>query len=83
MGATRDEVAESIAGQYGFQDGLKDKRYVEEVCRVEGQTTISISSIAGAIAGQEAIKLISGCFTPVKQGYVFSGVNGMGFAVGL
>jgi hypothetical protein len=35
--------------------------------------------MAGAIAGQEAIKLITGSFTPMDGGYIFDGANGKGF----
>ncbi len=40
-------------------------------------------SIAGAIAGQESVKLIAGCFVPVKSGFIFSGVDAVGFPVDL
>lgn len=43
----------------------------------------NIFSIAGAVGGQEGIKLIAQCFTPVKNGFVFSGVHGKGFPVSL
>lgn len=33
-------------------ESVVDLRYVREMLRVEGQTTISVASIAGAIAGQ-------------------------------
>ncbi len=80
---------DKIKASYGFdamQEGgdplssSVDQRYLKEMLRVEGQTTMSVVSIAGAIAGQEAIKLITHCFTPVKNGFIFNGVEGRGSA---
>ena len=74
--------AEKLANQFGFNK-LEEERYIKEVCRVEGQSMSNIYSIAGAVGGQEGIKLIAQCFTPVKNGFVFSGVHGKGFPVRL
>jgi hypothetical protein len=46
------------------------------VHRSQGRTDINIHSIAGALTGQEAIKLITGCFCPMNAGYLFDGANG-------
>lgn len=51
--------------------------------RSKGQSHISIYSIAGAMIGQEAIKLITGCFTPMNGGFFFDGANGTGYPVRL
>lgn len=51
--------------------------------RGQGKSNINIYSIAGALAGQEAIKMISGCFAPMNGGYLFDGAHGRGFQVRL
>ena len=39
--------------------------------------------MAGAVTGQEAIKLITGCFSPANCGYMFDGALGNGYQVKL
>jgi hypothetical protein len=56
---------------------------LKEVHRSQAKTDINLSSIAGALTGQEAIKIITGCFTPMNSGYFFDGANGAGFKVKL
>jgi hypothetical protein len=75
-------IAESIKKEYGFEE-ISDDRYLREVSRVEGRTTMSICSIGGAVASQEAIKLITRCFTPGKNGYLFSGVHSVGCSINI
>lgn len=60
-----------------------DADFIREICRAEGKTTINISSIAGALVGQEGIKLITNCFTPMNNGYLFDGAHGAGYQVKL
>ena len=60
-----------------------DKKYIEEACRCEGKTTINLNSIAGALSGQEGIKLLTNCFTPMNNGYLFDGAHGAGYQVKL
>ena len=74
--------AEKRCNEFGFGK-VEEERYLKEVCRVEGQSMVNVSSIAGAVAGQEGVKLIGQCFTPVKNGFVFSAVHGRGFPVSL
>ena len=52
---------------------------IEEVCRSEESQMISISSIAGSVAAQEAIKLITHLFTPMNSGYLFDGTVSEGW----
>lgn len=75
------EIAENLRGKFEIENF--DKKFVQEVCRSEGRTTININSIAGALTGQEAIKLLTGCFTPMNNGYFFDGANGKGYQVKL
>ena len=60
-----------------------DERFIKEVHRSQGKSNIHICSIAGAVTGQEAIKLITGCFAPGNNGYMFNGAQGIGYAVKL
>lgn len=60
-----------------------DERFLREVHRSQGRSDINIYSIAGALAGQEAIKLITECFTPMNGGYLFNGALGKGYQVKL
>lgn len=60
-----------------------DERFLKEFYRGEGKTNINICSMAGAVVGQEAIKLITGCFSPANSGYMFDGAQGQGYQVKL
>ena len=44
---------------------------------------ISVSSIAGSIAAQEVIKLVTHLFTPMNSGYFFDGTKCQGEMVEL
>lgn len=75
------EVAQKFKESFKIEEF--DKKFIEEVCRSEGRTNINVCSIAGALAGQEAIKLITNCFTPMNSGYFFDGAHGTGYQVKL
>lgn len=75
------EIANAVKNQFAI--GAVDERYLKELCRGSGGSSISIYSMAGAVAGQEGIKLITGCFTPVNNGFVLNGMNGVGYNVQL
>jgi hypothetical protein len=44
------KIAEELQIKYGLDQ--IDKRFVHEACRAEGKSMVSISSIAGSVAGQ-------------------------------
>lgn len=58
---------------------VSSDKIIKEVCRAQQSEMISISSIAGSIAAQEAIKLITHLFTPMNTGYLFNGTRSEGF----
>lgn len=41
-----------------------------------------VSSVIGAVASQEIVKLITNQFTPLQGGFVFNGINGTAFTYG-
>lgn len=74
-------TAEQLQKEYGIANF--NEKYLQEVHRSKGWSNINIYSIAGAMAGQEAIKLITNCFTPMNGGYIFDGANGVGYQLKL
>jgi hypothetical protein len=60
-----------------------DERFLREVCRYEGKSLISYDSMAGAITGQEAVKMITQCFSPLNNGYFFDGLQCKGYTITL
>ena len=37
----------------------------------------NIGSVLGGVAGQEAVKIITGQYTPIKNTYLFNGISGV------
>jgi hypothetical protein len=60
-----------------------DEKYLKEICRYEGKSLISYDSMAGAIAGQEGVKMITQCFSPLNNGYFFDGLHCKGYTITL
>lgn len=75
------ELSSKLAQQYSLT-GI-DSRFIKEICRYQGQSLISYDSMAGAITGQEAVKLITHCFTPLNSGFFFDGLQAKGHTVAL
>ena len=49
----------------------------EELCRFNGAEMHNIGSVLGGVAGQEAVKIITGQYTPIKNTYLFNGISGV------
>ncbi|GMH51641.1 hypothetical protein TrST_g11006 [Triparma strigata] len=51
-------------------------KIAEEMCRFNGAEMHNVGSVLGGVAGQEAVKIITGQYVPIKNTYLFNGIVG-------
>ncbi|GAX13098.1 amyloid beta precursor protein binding protein 1 [Fistulifera solaris] len=70
------ECWEYMKTAYGLS--LEDTRICKEMARFGNAEVHNIASVVGGVASQEAVKLITGQYIPIKNTYVFNGIASMG-----
>lgn len=53
---------------------LQSHDYAMELCRYANAEIHNVASVIGGVASQEAVKIITGQYTPINQTYVFNGI---------
>jgi len=64
-----------------FETGKFGPLLGEEIERYDSELH-SVSSVIGAVAAQEIVKLLTNQFTPIAGTFVFNGINGTAFGTG-
>ena len=70
------ECWEFMLTVYGLS--MDDNRICKEMARYGNAEVHNIASVVGGVASQEAVKLITEQYIPIKNTYVFNGVASMG-----
>jgi NEDD8-activating enzyme E1 regulatory subunit len=72
------EILQGLADKWGVSESLEEddaSKWAQEMWRYGGAELHPMASFIGGLASQEAIKIISGQFTPLDNTFVHNGVD--------
>jgi amyloid beta precursor protein binding protein 1 len=69
-------IMTTLAEKGGVDGAMVTRKHALEICRYGGVTPHAVASTVGGVVGQEAIKLLTRQYTPLRNTWLFNGIKG-------